>query len=68
MQEAGIQGFGLGSMGTGANDGEVLDEMITRSRGEVKHTYSPRITSSSDCTTENVQMFNREKVQQLPNK
>lgn len=51
MQEAGIQGFGLGSMGTGANDGEVLDEMITRSRGEVKHTYSPRITSSSDCTT-----------------
>jgi len=50
ITEAGIQGFGLGSMGTGENDGEVLDEMITRSRGEVKHTYSPRITSSSDCT------------------
>lgn len=50
IPEAGIQGFGLGTMGARADDGEVLDEMITRSRGEVKHTYSPRITSSSECT------------------
>jgi hypothetical protein len=37
-------------MGARADDGEILDEMITRSRGEVKHAYSPRITSSSECT------------------
>lgn len=50
IPEAGIQGFGLGTMGARADDGEILDEMITRSRGEVKHAYSPRITSSSECT------------------
>ncbi|KAI3892857.1 hypothetical protein MKX03_010454 [Papaver bracteatum] len=30
-----------------ADDPEILDEMLTRSRGEVRHMYSPKITSSS---------------------
>nr|ACN41097.1 unknown [Picea sitchensis] len=50
IPEVGIQGFGLGTIGARVDDGEVLHEMITRSHGEVKHAYSPRITSSSECT------------------
>ncbi|KAF8039750.1 hypothetical protein BT93_B2079 [Corymbia citriodora subsp. variegata] len=37
-------------IGAGASyggDGEVLDEVITRSRGEVRHLSSPKITSST---------------------
>ncbi|KAJ6879824.1 hypothetical protein NC652_033215 [Populus alba x Populus x berolinensis] len=37
-------------MGAGAaygGDGEILDEVITRSRGEFRHTSSPKITSST---------------------
>ncbi|KAI3913669.1 hypothetical protein MKX01_035865 [Papaver californicum] len=30
-----------------ADDPEILDEMLTRSRGEVRRMYSPKITSSS---------------------
>ncbi|KAI3894227.1 hypothetical protein MKX03_013874 [Papaver bracteatum] len=30
-----------------ADDAEIIDEMLTRSRGEVRHMYSPKITSSS---------------------
>ncbi|WOK95134.1 hypothetical protein Cni_G03841 [Canna indica] len=30
-----------------AESGEVLDEMVTRSRGEIKHMNSPKVTSSS---------------------
>ncbi|KAL7161666.1 hypothetical protein ACSBR2_042190 [Camellia fascicularis] len=29
------------------NSGEVLDEIITRSRGEIRHAHSPKITSSA---------------------
>lgn len=29
-----------------ADDGEIFDGMITRSRGEIKHVCSPKVTSS----------------------
>ncbi|KAL8544818.1 hypothetical protein ACS0TY_005144 [Phlomoides rotata] len=37
----------LGSGHSFADGGEILDGIITRSRGEIKHMCSPRITSSS---------------------
>ncbi|KAI4329822.1 hypothetical protein MLD38_028165 [Melastoma candidum] len=37
----------LGAGATYAGDGEVLDEVITRSRGEFRHISSPKITSST---------------------
>lgn len=32
-------------------EGEILDEVITRSRGEFRHTSSPKITSSTATPT-----------------
>lgn len=32
--------------------GEILDEMITRSRGEIRHSQSPKITSSTPTSLE----------------
>ncbi|XP_077218679.1 putative boron transporter 2 [Tasmannia lanceolata] len=52
-EEAPALPFNLVSEGTTgmrvsfADDGEVLDEMITRSRGEIRRTYSPKVTSST---------------------
>ncbi|XP_048336004.1 boron transporter 1 [Ziziphus jujuba] len=37
----------LGSGATYAGDSEILDEVITRSRGEFRHTSSPKVTSTS---------------------
>ncbi|KAH1259121.1 putative boron transporter 2 [Glycine max] len=37
--------FGAGASQVG--EGEILDEVITRSRGEFRHTSSPKITSST---------------------
>ncbi|XWS76694.1 hypothetical protein CRYUN_Cryun01aG0199700 [Craigia yunnanensis] len=37
----------LGHGASYAGDGEILDEVITRSRGEFRHTCSPKITSST---------------------
>lgn len=34
------------------DSGEVLDGIITRSRGEIRHTYSPKITSSTQSPRE----------------
>ncbi|KAJ1382675.1 putative boron transporter 2 isoform X1 [Sesbania bispinosa] len=31
--------------------GEILDEIITRSRGEFRHTHSPKTTSSTPTST-----------------
>eukprot|EP01018_Ginkgo_biloba_P009621 Gb_40707 [translate_table: standard] len=50
MSEAEGHGSGLGNGSPRADDGEVLDEIITRSRGEVKHTYSPKVSSTSEST------------------
>lgn len=35
---------------TRIDSGEILDEMITRSRGEIRHTQSPKVTSSSPAS------------------
>ncbi|KAJ6343795.1 hypothetical protein OIU76_005526 [Salix suchowensis] len=43
-------------IGAGADyggDGEILDEVITRSRGEFRHTSSPKITSSTTTPANN---------------
>ncbi|KAA8549045.1 hypothetical protein F0562_000729 [Nyssa sinensis] len=37
----------LGARASFAEDGEILDELVTRSRGEIRRTYSPKITSST---------------------
>ncbi|MCL7022438.1 hypothetical protein MKW94_015085 [Papaver nudicaule] len=29
------------------DDGEILDDIVTRSRGEIRHTYSPKVTSTT---------------------
>ena len=34
-------------MASFADGGEILDGMITRSRGEIRHVCSPKVTSSS---------------------
>lgn len=39
---------------TDINSGEILDEMITRSRGEVRRTHSPKITSSTPSSTDDI--------------
>ncbi|RWW58744.1 hypothetical protein BHE74_00034363 [Ensete ventricosum] len=35
-------------------NGEVLDDMVTRSRGEIKHMNSPKLTSSSGTPTNDI--------------
>ncbi|GMH20916.1 hypothetical protein Nepgr_022758 [Nepenthes gracilis] len=37
----------LGSGASFAREGEILDEIVTRSRGEVRHVCSPKVTSST---------------------
>lgn len=37
----------LGARISTAETGEIMDEIITRSRGEIKHICSPKITSST---------------------
>nr|CAD1825917.1 unnamed protein product [Ananas comosus var. bracteatus] len=38
--------------------GEILDDMVTRSRGEIKHMNSPKITSSSGTPTTDLRGLN----------
>ncbi|GKV40569.1 hypothetical protein SLEP1_g48195 [Rubroshorea leprosula] len=38
----------IGARASYAGDGEILDEVITRSRGEFRHACSPKITSSTE--------------------
>jgi hypothetical protein len=49
VREAEVHGLGRGTVAGKADDGEIFDEVITRSRGEVKRVYSPRISSSSEA-------------------
>lgn len=37
-----------------AESGEVLDDIVTRSRGEIKHMNSPKLTSSSGTPTNDI--------------
>ncbi|KAJ9696747.1 hypothetical protein PVL29_008790 [Vitis rotundifolia] len=49
-----------GEMGAGASlaeGGEILDEIITRSRGEIRHMCSPKITSSTATPTKDLRNF-----------
>ena len=39
---------------THVDSGEILDEIITRSRGEIRHAQSPRITSSTPGSLEDM--------------
>ncbi|XP_031280431.1 boron transporter 1-like [Pistacia vera] len=45
----------LGAGAASVGDGEILDEVITRSRGEFRHTSSPKITSSSTTPAHDLQ-------------
>ncbi|XP_057789579.1 probable boron transporter 2 [Salvia miltiorrhiza] len=46
----------LGSRLSFADGGEILDGMITRSRGEIKHTCSPRVRSSSSTPAKDLKL------------
>ncbi|CAI9767801.1 unnamed protein product [Fraxinus pennsylvanica] len=46
----------LGARVSFAEVGEVLDDMITRSRGEVKHICSPRVSSSSTTPARDIKL------------
>lgn len=35
---------------TRLDSGEILDDMVTRSRGEIRRTHSPKVTSSSPAS------------------
>ncbi|CAL5423263.1 unnamed protein product [Camellia sinensis] len=41
----------LGAGASFAEDGEILDEMVTRSRGEIRRICSPKVTSSTATPT-----------------
>ncbi|KAL2243743.1 UNVERIFIED_CONTAM: putative boron transporter 2 [Sesamum indicum] len=41
-----------GNQPTNLDSGEVLDEIITRSRGEIRHARSPKVTSSTQSPRE----------------
>ncbi|KAH0924533.1 hypothetical protein HID58_016789 [Brassica napus] len=43
----------IGSTTSYPGDSEILDEVITRSRGEFRHTSSPKVTSSSSTPLNN---------------
>ena len=44
----------LASGTTLAGDAEILDEMVTRSRGEIRRISSPKITSSTATPTQEI--------------
>ncbi|XP_022876003.1 probable boron transporter 2 [Olea europaea var. sylvestris] len=47
----------LGARVSFAEDGDVLDDMITRSRGEVKHICSPKVSSSSTTPARDIKLL-----------
>ena len=46
----------LGSRLSFADGGEILDGIITRSRGEIKHICSPKVTSSSSTPAKDMKL------------
>lgn len=46
----------LGSRLSFADGGEILDGIITRSRGEIKHICSPKVTSSSSTPAKDLKL------------
>lgn len=49
---------------TNIDDGEILDEIITRSRGEIRITQSPKVTSSTPTSAEGIGPANSPRVSQ----
>ncbi|KAG1326088.1 putative GDSL esterase/lipase LIP-4 [Cocos nucifera] len=47
----------LGIRHSFAEDREILDELVTRSRGEIKHIHSPKVTSSSGTPATEIKSF-----------
>ncbi|XP_010248503.1 PREDICTED: probable boron transporter 2 [Nelumbo nucifera] len=44
--------------------GEILDDMITRSRGEIRHIYSPKVTSSTPTSQDGIEPVHSPRVPQ----
>lgn len=51
-----LQEAEMGSTASYPCDSEILDEFITRSRGEFRHTCSPKVTSSTSTPVYNRQL------------
>ncbi|KAF3778091.1 putative boron transporter 3 [Nymphaea thermarum] len=48
LQDREITGGAAAMRGSSTDDGEILDDIITRSRGEIRHAHSPKVTSSGE--------------------
>ncbi|KAK2649753.1 hypothetical protein Ddye_017242 [Dipteronia dyeriana] len=59
-------GSEIGAGATYVGDGEILDEVITRSRGEFRHTCSPKITSTSETPANDPQSLRSPRVTYSP--
>ncbi|KAL4634038.1 hypothetical protein ACB092_04G168400 [Castanea dentata] len=49
---------------TNLDDGEILDEIITRSRGEIRLTQSPKVTSSTPTSLEDIRPAHSPRISQ----
>jgi len=49
---------------TNFDDGEILDEIITRSRGEIRLTQSPKVTSSTPTSLEDIRPAHSPRISQ----
>lgn len=56
---------GTGIASGRADDAEILSEMFTRSRGEIIHVQSPKITSSSSGTFDDIRLERSPRVGEL---
>lgn len=57
-----MQEVDTGVRHSSAESAEILDEMVTRSRGEIKHINSPKVTSSSGTPTTDLRALQSEKA------
>lgn len=46
------------------DSGEILDEMVTRSRGEIRHTSSPKVTSTTPTSTDDIRAVQSPRLMQ----
>lgn len=49
---------------TNLDDGEIFDEIITRSRGEIRLTQSPKLTSSTPTSLEDIRPAHSPRISQ----
>lgn len=45
---------------------EILDDIMTRSRGEIRHTYSPKVTSSTPGSQDDMKPAYSPRASRLP--